>query len=216
MSRRVFINLIFFNVVFGVMILWAVNNIVTLDRIERPYTITGDFIQAAGVKANAEVTYLGVHYGRVSGVERRPGGVSVTMKIDRDKDIPAGSIARVFRKSAIGEPYIDFIPPETYEDGDDQRIEPGENIPKDRTTVPLEFSELLRSASAAHREHRSRRRGRPRARALPRPQRARAVPPRPDHLVRHAHEHVRRAHRPARPPGREPAPGSPGCWPTTG
>jgi phospholipid/cholesterol/gamma-HCH transport system substrate-binding protein len=148
MNRRTLINLVFFLGVFALMLFWAVNNIITVDRIDRPYTITGDFAQAAGVKANAEVTYLGVHYGRVSGVERRPGGVSVTMKIDRKKDIPAGSIARIFRKSAIGEPYIDFKPPEDYAKGTAARIEPGENVPQSRTTVPLEFSELLRSAGA--------------------------------------------------------------------
>lgn len=148
MNRRTLVNLIFFNGVFLVMLVWAVNNIVTVDRLERPYEITGDFAQAAGVKANAEVTYLGVHYGRVSGVERRTGGVTVTMKIDRDKHLPAGSIARIFRKSAIGEPYVDFVPPDSYDDDSDERIEPGDHIPVDRTTVPLEFSELLRSASA--------------------------------------------------------------------
>lgn len=148
MSRRTLVNLIFFNGVFALMLFWAANNIITVDRIERPYTITGDFAQAAGVKANAEVTYLGVHYGRVTKVARRPGGVHVTMKIDRAKDIPAGSIARVFRKSAIGEPYIDFRPPASYTKANAGRIKPHENIPEDRTTVPLEFSELLRSASA--------------------------------------------------------------------
>ena len=147
MSRRTLINLIFFNAVFVLMIFWAINNIVTFDAVERPYTITGEFAQASGVKANAEVTYLGVSYGRVSDVERIPGGVSITMKIDRDKDIPAGSIARIFRKSAIGEPYIDFVPPASYTDGM-ARIEPGDTVPLRRTTVPLEFSELLRSASA--------------------------------------------------------------------
>lgn len=147
MSRRTLVNLVFFNLVFLVMLGWAANNIITIDRLERPYTITGDFAQAAGVKANAEVTYLGVHYGRVTGVARRAGGVTVTMKIDRDKDIPAGSIARVFRKSAIGEPYIDFVPGPSFAPGG-PRIEPGEHVPQDRTTVPLEFSELLRSASA--------------------------------------------------------------------
>jgi phospholipid/cholesterol/gamma-HCH transport system substrate-binding protein len=148
MSRRTVINLVFFNAVFLLMVFWAVNNIVTVDRIERPYTITGDFLQAAGVKANAEVTYLGVHYGRVTDVVRRPGGVSVTMKIDRKKAIPEGSIARIFRKSAIGEPYIDFKPPASYTKAGSTRIKPGENIPVSRTTVPLEFSELLRSAGA--------------------------------------------------------------------
>ena len=148
MSRRTLINLVFFNAVFLLMLFWAINNIVTVDRVERPYTITGEFAQAAGVKANAEVTYLGVHYGRVTAVKRIPGGVSVTMKIDRDRDIPAGSFARVFRKSAIGEPYIDFVPPETYRKDSTARIEPGDNVPMSRTSVPLEFSELLRSASA--------------------------------------------------------------------
>jgi phospholipid/cholesterol/gamma-HCH transport system substrate-binding protein len=148
MNRRVLINLVFFNVVFGVMILWAVNNIVTLDAIERPYTISGDFEQAAGVRDDAEVTYLGVHYGFVSGVERTDGGVRITMQIDRGKDIPAGAIARVFRKSAIGEPYIDLNPPPDFDPNSDARIEPGDNVPIERTTVPLEFSELLRSASA--------------------------------------------------------------------
>ncbi len=148
MSRRTAINLIFFNIVFVAMLVWAAGNLVTVDRIERPYKITGDFAQAAGVKTEAEVTYLGVHYGRVSDVERHGHGVRVTMKIDRGKDIPAGSVARIFRKSAIGEPYIDFVPPEGYSASSTERIEPGENVPPSRTTVPLEFSELLRSASA--------------------------------------------------------------------
>jgi phospholipid/cholesterol/gamma-HCH transport system substrate-binding protein len=147
-NRRTLINLIFFNGVFALMLFWAANNIITVDRIERPYEISGDFAQASGVKTNAEVTYLGVHYGRVSGVERIPGGVTVTMKIDRGKDVPAGSIARIFRKSAIGEPYIDFQPPEDFDRESGARIEPGERVPIDRTTTPLEFSELLRSASA--------------------------------------------------------------------
>lgn len=148
MNKRVVVNLIFFNAVFALMLFWAVNNIVTFDAIEKPYTITGDFAQASGVKANAEVTYLGVSYGRVSSVERTDDGVSIAMKIDRDKHIPAGSVARIFRKSAIGEPYIDFVPPEDYDDGNTASIEAGDNVPRERTTVPLEFSELLRSASA--------------------------------------------------------------------
>jgi phospholipid/cholesterol/gamma-HCH transport system substrate-binding protein len=147
-NRRTLINLVFFNAVFLVMLVWAAQNIITVDALERPYTITGDFEQAAGVKANAEVTYLGVHYGRVADVERTPDGVSIEMKIDRGKEIPAASIARIFRKSAIGEPYIDFVPSDQYDEDDPVALEPGDNVPMDRTTVPLEFSELLRSASA--------------------------------------------------------------------
>lgn len=150
MSRRVLINLIVFNVIFAVMAVWAVNSIVTFDFIERPYTISATFEQASGVKAEAEVAYLGVHYGRVSAVERVPGGVDITMKIDRGKNIPEGSIARIFRKSAIGEPYIDFAPPDDYDErtADGEKfIEKGAKLPIEQTSVPLEFSELLRSAS---------------------------------------------------------------------
>lgn len=147
MSRRTLVNLIFFNAVFAVLLVWAAANIVTLDFLERPYEITGDFEQASGVTPDAEVTYLGVNYGRVGEVERTDDGVRITMKIDRGKEIPAGSIARIWRKSAIGEPYIDFVPPEGYDADEPGRIEPGGHVPVERTTVPLEFSELLRSAS---------------------------------------------------------------------
>ena len=144
MSRRVLINLVFFLGVFVLMLYWAVNNIVTLDIVERPYTIYGEFDQTAGVSSDSEVTYLGVNYGRVSSVERIDGGVRVAMKIDRDKHIPEGSTARIFRKSAIGEPYVDFFPPDPFVEG--EVIEEGETV--EDTTVPLEFSELLRSAGA--------------------------------------------------------------------
>ena len=146
MSRRVFVNLIAFLGVFVLMLWWAVNNIISFDFIERPYEISGEFAATAGVSDNSEVAYLGVNYGAVSSVESVDGKVLITMSIDRDKQIPAGSKARIFRKSAIGEPYIDFEPPPDYDEGGPW-IEAGDVIPLERTTVPLEFSELLRSAS---------------------------------------------------------------------
>ena len=96
---------------------WAVNNIISFDFIERPYEIKGEFAATAGVATNSEVAYLGVNYGDVSGVESVDGKVMITMSIDRGKEIPAGSVARIFRKSAIGEPYIDFNPPADFAEG---------------------------------------------------------------------------------------------------
>lgn len=146
MSRRVFINLIAFAGVFLLMCWWAVNNIISFDFIERPYEIKGEFAATAGVASNSEVAYLGVNYGDVSSVESVDGRVMITMSIDRGNEIPAGSVARIFRKSAIGEPYIDFSPPADFSD-DGPMIEPGDVVPLERTSVPLEFSELLRAAS---------------------------------------------------------------------
>lgn len=146
MSRRVAINLIAFVGVFVLMLWWAVNNIVSFDFIERPYEVSGEFAATAGVASNSEVAYLGVNHGSVRSVESVDGKVLINMGIDRGKQIPAGSKARIFRKSAIGEPYIDFEPPADY-DGDGPYLEAGDVIPLERTSVPLEFSELLRSAS---------------------------------------------------------------------
>ncbi len=146
MNRRVFINLIAFVGVFLLMCWWAVNNIITFDFIEKPYEISGEFAATAGVSANSEVAYLGVHYGTVDAVDSSGGKVLITMAIDRGKQIPAGSVARIFRKSAIGEPYIDFKPPDDFHQGGPS-MQPGDVVPLSRTQVPLEFSELLRSAS---------------------------------------------------------------------
>ena len=149
MSRRTIINLIFFVFVFGVMCLWAVQNIVRIDAIEKPYTVTGTFPATSGVLPNAEVAYLGVHYGIVTKVESKTGGVKMTLSIDRDKkDIPKDATARIFRKSAIGEPYIDFAPPDGF---NPKTAQPSDYL-RDGDTVqhtqnPLEFSELLRSAA---------------------------------------------------------------------
>jgi len=151
MSKRTVANLIFFLFVFLVMCLWAVQNIVVIDAINKPYTITGEFKAASGILPNAEVAYLGVHYGRISSVESVTGGVKMTMKIDRDKkDIPKKAIARIFRKSAIGEPYVDFQPPDGFDAKSAQPsdfLRDGDSVPIDQTQNPLEFSELLRSAS---------------------------------------------------------------------
>ena len=150
MSRRTVINLVFFLALFFVMIFWALGNVVHLRAYEKPYRIQGEFEAAVGVRADSEVAYLGVHYGSVSSVERMPGGVRITMYIDKGKQIPKGSTASIFRKSAIGEPYIDFTPPDDFDPENakaDDFLVKGAQIPMDQTTIPLEFSELLRSAS---------------------------------------------------------------------
>lgn len=148
MSRRVLLNVLTFAVASLVMVGWAVSNIVSVDRLEKPYDLSVELANAFGVGANAEVTYLGVSHGSVTSVERIPGGVVAKLKIERDKRIPAGSTAHVLRKSVIGEPYIDFAPPEGYTGSDGPFYAAGDRVPKERTTVPLEFSELLRSADA--------------------------------------------------------------------
>lgn len=155
MNRRVAINLVAFLGVFVLMLWWAINNIIDPTDLplvggasvfDQPYELTGEFAATVGVSDGSEVAYLGVHYGQVSDVDMEDGKVTITMEIEPGNEIPAGSIARIFRKSAIGEPYVDFSPPDDFEEGD-PTLQPGDRIPLERTTVPLEFSELLRTAS---------------------------------------------------------------------
>lgn len=143
---RIYINLAVFGAVFGAMIVWALGNVVSLDRVEQPYDLVVMADAASGVGPDAEVAYLGVHYGRVADVELVDGGVRLALKIDRDRHIPEGSTPRIFRKSPIGEPYIDFQPPAGYDPATAEYFEDDDEVPI-RATVPLEFSELLRTAS---------------------------------------------------------------------
>jgi phospholipid/cholesterol/gamma-HCH transport system substrate-binding protein len=150
LNRRVVFNVAFFALLFAVMTGWAVRQVVSVDRLDQPYPIAAEFANAFGILPNAEVTYLGVGFGTVTSVDRIPGGVRIGMKIERQRRIPAGSTASIGRKSAVGEPYIDFSPPPGLapEDAGGPFLRAGDVVPQERTAVPLEFSELLRSASA--------------------------------------------------------------------
>lgn len=148
MRRRVVVNLVFFVVLFAVMIGWLTQRVVTFNQIAKPYKISAEFSNAFGVLPNAEVTYLGVTYGRISTVERIPGGVRVNMEIEKGHRIPQGAEASIFRKSAIGEQYVDFAPPPGVSADNGPSYPGGTVVPMSKTHVPLEFSELLRSASA--------------------------------------------------------------------
>jgi phospholipid/cholesterol/gamma-HCH transport system substrate-binding protein len=145
-NRRTAFNLAFFTLVAAAFFVWALTNLVKVNAIKRPYNVRATFASAVGLLPNSEVDYLGVTYGTVGSVKRVDGGAEVTMKINRGKKIPLDSQASIFRKSALGEQYIEFTPPDGYKGGGPFYPKDA-SIPMSRTTVPLEFSELLRSAS---------------------------------------------------------------------
>jgi phospholipid/cholesterol/gamma-HCH transport system substrate-binding protein len=149
MRRRVNLNLVFFSFMFALMSVWLASSVVSFKQVDKPYHLTGNFENAFGVLPHAEVAYIGVPIGQVTKVQRDMigHGVKITMAIDRGKHIPRGSTANIQRKSAIGEQFIDFYAPKAKAAGSPY-YNAGDNIPRDLTTVPLEFSEFLRSASA--------------------------------------------------------------------
>ena len=53
--------------------------------------ITGDFQSVTGLKTGNQVKYSGVTVGRVSSMEVTAKGVTLTMDIDKDTEIPIDS-----------------------------------------------------------------------------------------------------------------------------
>ena len=107
------------------------------------YEITANFVAGGGLYENANVTFRGVQAGRVEAVNLTDDGIAAHMRLNSDIKIPANSIATVKSVSAIGEQYVDFVPPD---DPSQAVLGDGATIPKERTALPQDIADLLREA----------------------------------------------------------------------
>ncbi|MEU8798439.1 MlaD family protein [Spirillospora sp. NPDC048819] len=142
---RVVINLVFFALLGGALAVWAVRSIITVDALERPFPVTADFASSPGLREDLEVTHLGVRVGTVGSVRLGQGHVTVQLDMDRGVRVPAASKARVLRKSAVGEPYIELTTPSGQPGGD--VLEAGDHIPLSRTSGSTDYKQLFSSLS---------------------------------------------------------------------
>ena len=105
--------------------------------------ITAYFDRAVQVFPGNTVRVLGVDIGRVTNVDvtRDQSRVAVTFKIeDEDVKLPADVEATLVPVSLLGERYVQLLP--AYRGGPTFE---GDEIPVERTSVPVEQDELLRS-----------------------------------------------------------------------
>jgi phospholipid/cholesterol/gamma-HCH transport system substrate-binding protein len=155
---RVRLNLIFFVLLFAVLLFEATRAVITVGEITHPYQLSAAFTDANGLVVHDEVDYLGVPYGEVSSVSRDPadGGAVVRLAMIKGRFIPEGSVAHLDLKSTIGEQYINFQPPAGYTGNHGPYYQTGFKIPAHKddahpefgyTTTPVQFSELLQSAT---------------------------------------------------------------------
>jgi phospholipid/cholesterol/gamma-HCH transport system substrate-binding protein len=107
------------------------------------YEITANFVAGGGLYENANVTFRGVQAGRVEAVKLTDDGVAAHMRLNSDIKIPANSTATVKSVSAIGEQYVDLVPPA---DPSQAVLRDGSTIPKERTALPQDIAELLHEA----------------------------------------------------------------------
>src|ERR1700751_11104 len=75
------------------------------------YNITADFVEGGGLYKNANVTYRGVTVGRGEELSLTNDSVSAHMRLNGKYRIPENVTATVKSVSAVGEQYVDLVPP---------------------------------------------------------------------------------------------------------
>jgi phospholipid/cholesterol/gamma-HCH transport system substrate-binding protein len=141
MNRRLTINLAAFGLLAVVMLVWAFNNVIRFDFIDRPYHITVEFQSSPGLHPNFEVDYLGLRIGKIDSVKLEKDKVVVRLDIERGVTIPQGVTAAAARKSAVGEPVVELTPGAGRADA--PAMKPGTVIPVSQTSVPPKYGDLF-------------------------------------------------------------------------
>lgn len=109
------------------------------------YNVTANFVAGGGIYQNANVTYRGVTIGHVESVGLSDNGVVARMQLNSGTPVPENVTATVKSVSAIGEQYIDLVPPE---DASQQMLRDGSDIGMDRTVIGQDIAGLLAEADS--------------------------------------------------------------------
>ncbi|MGB8391523.1 virulence factor Mce family protein, partial [Mycobacterium sp.] len=107
------------------------------------YAVTADFVAGGGLYKNANVTYRGVAVGRVESVGLNPNGITADMRLNSGTPIPSNVTATVKSVSAIGEQYIDLVPPSKPAS---DKLRNGSRIERQSTRIGQDVADLLKRA----------------------------------------------------------------------
>lgn len=111
------------------------------------YNVTADFKAGGGLYQNANVTYRGVTIGRVEAVGLTDDGVEAHMRLNTDTDVPENVTATVKSVSAVGEQYIDLVPPSDDDGGAAPGLlRNGSNIGVEHTAIGQDIAGMLKQA----------------------------------------------------------------------
>lgn len=113
------------------------------------YRVTVRLEASGGLYPHANVAFLGTNVGTVDAVVLTRDGVDAELSIASGHPIPADVTARVRSVSAIGEQYVDLVPP-----GPDDSVGPsggadlsdGDVITVERTSLPQDVGAILDQA----------------------------------------------------------------------
>ncbi|MBM4524669.1 MCE family protein [Rhodococcus hoagii] len=108
------------------------------------YKVTVELPSTGGLYRNANVTFRGTTVGKVEEVRLSDSGVEAVLNVDSAYDIPANVNADVRSVSAVGEQFVDLVPPE--DSSSSNQLAGGDVIPVSRTSVPQDVGVMLDQA----------------------------------------------------------------------
>lgn len=120
-------------------ILYLGDKVIGSSVFSSKHSVTVKLASGGGIYPGADVAYRGNSVGRVDDVQLDDGGVTVTLHIKGDVDIPVDSEAAVSNLSAIGEQRIDFRP----RTPGGPYLRDGDVIEAKDTTVPRRFDDII-------------------------------------------------------------------------
>lgn len=134
--RRILIALVAVAVIAGL--------VVVVNRqffSEEPTQVEALFESTIGLYPGSDVQVLGVPVGTVTDVEPQGDVVKVSMEIDPGEEIGAGTGAVIVAPTLVSDRFVQLTEP--YDGG--AKLESGDEIPRERTAVPVEIDDLYRS-----------------------------------------------------------------------
>jgi len=105
-----------------------------------PYTITAYFPTATAIYPGDEVRVSGVRVGTIESITPEGTRTKMVLKIDRDVPVPAGARAVIVAQNLVAARYVQLTPP--YRKGDGPTMQDGDEIPMNRTAVPVEWDQV--------------------------------------------------------------------------
>lgn len=117
------------------------------DVGSHPVTLTADFTDVLDLVPQSAVKVNDVAVGRVSKITLNPDGHSahVTLVVNGDVDLPAGTTARLDQTSLLGEKYVALEPPTTTVPG--RPLTTGDRIPLADTSEAVQVEQLFGALS---------------------------------------------------------------------
>ncbi|KRF19034.1 hypothetical protein ASG90_03905 [Nocardioides sp. Soil797] len=136
--RRILIALVALAVVAGIAVV-----VKKQFFTEEPTEVEAMFESTVGLYPGSDVQILGVPVGHVTAIEPQGNLVKVSMEIDPDQEVAAKTAAVIVAPTLVSDRFVQLTEP--YESG--AKLESGDEIPRERTAVPVEIDDLYRSVN---------------------------------------------------------------------